>query len=59
VSTVTRDALIMAVALFAMVVFAYYYVQGVFHRDRLVSRSAAVAFVLCGVLAAVFLVRLL
>jgi hypothetical protein len=59
VSTGTRDALILAVALFAVAAFAYYYVAGVLEGDRLVSRSAAVAVVLFGVVAVVFLVRIL
>ncbi len=54
-----RDTLILAVALLGMVAFAYYYVRGVFERDRLVSRAAAVAFVLCVVLGVVFIRRLL
>ena len=37
----------------------YYLVAGVLSNDRLLSRSAVVAFVLFGVLAAVYLVRLL
>ena len=58
-STGLRDTLILAVALLAMVAFAYYYVRGVLERDRLVSRAATVAFVLCAVLGVVFVVRLL
>ena len=54
-----RDTLILAVTLLGMVAFAYYYVRGVFERDRLVSRAAAVAFVLCVVLGIVFVMRLL
>ena len=54
-----RDTLILAVTLLGMVAFAYYYVRGVFERDRLVSRAAAVAFVLCAMLGVVFVVRLL
>jgi hypothetical protein len=42
-----------------MVAFAYYYVRGVLENDRLVSRAATVAFVLCGVLGVVFVIRLL
>jgi len=53
VSTGIRDFLILAVALFAMVASAYYYVAGVLDGDRLLSRSATVVFVLFGVLAAV------
>ncbi len=58
-STGLRDTLILAVTLLAMVAFAYYYVEGVLEKDRLVSRAAAVAFVLCAVLGVVFVVRLL
>ena len=59
VSTGLRDTLILAVTLLAMVAFAYYYVQGVLGKDRLVSRAAAVAFVVCFVLGVVFVMRLL
>ncbi len=58
-STVLRDTLILAVALLGMVAFAYYYVRGVFEKDRLVSRAAVVAFVLCAALGVVFIIRLL
>ena len=58
-STGLRDTLILAVTLLGMVAFAYYYVRGVLERDRLVSRAATVAFVLCAVLGVVFVVRLL
>jgi hypothetical protein len=59
VSTGLRDTLILAVTLLGMVAFAYYYVRGVLENDRLVSRAATVAFVLCGVLGVVFIIRLL
>jgi hypothetical protein len=59
VSTGLRDTLVLAVALLGMVAFAYYYVRGVLEKDRLVSRAATVAFVLCAVLGVVFVVRLL
>ena len=58
-STGLRDTLILAVTLLGMVAFAYYYVRGVLENDRLVSRAATVAFVLCGVLGVVFIMRLL
>ena len=58
-STGLRDTLVLAVALLAMVAFAYYFVQGVLEKDRFVSRAAAVAFVLCVVLGVVFIMRLL
>ena len=58
-STGLRDTLILAVTLLGMVAFAYYYVRGVLENDRLVSRAATVAFVLCGVLGVVFIIRLL
>ena len=58
-STGLRDTLILAVTLLGMVGFAYYYVRGVLEHDRLVSRAAAVAFVLCAVLGVVFMIRLL
>jgi len=59
VSTGLRDTLILAVTLLGMLAFAYYYVRGVLENDRLVSRAATVAFVLCGVLVVVFIIRLL
>jgi hypothetical protein len=59
VSTGLRDTLILAVTLLGMVAFAYYYVRGVLEKDRLVSRAATVAFVLCAVLGVVFVVKLL
>jgi hypothetical protein len=59
VSTGLRDTLILAVTLLGMVAFAYYYVRGVLENDRLVSRAAAVAVVLCVVLGVVFIIRLL
>jgi hypothetical protein len=59
VSTGLRDTLVLAVTLLGMVAFAYYYIRGVLENDRLVSRAATVAFVLCAVLAVVFIVRLL
>ena len=58
-STGLRDTLILAVTLLGMLAFAYYYVRGVLENDRLVSRAATVAFVLCGVLGVVFIIRLL
>ena len=58
-STGLFDVLILIVALFAVVASFYYFVAGVLSHDRLLSRSAMVAFVLFGVLAAVYLVRLL
>ncbi len=58
-STGLRDTLILAVTLLGMVAFAYYYIRGVLENDRLVSRAATVAFVLCAVLGVVFIVRLL
>jgi hypothetical protein len=39
--------------------FFYYYVAGVADRNRALSRAAALAFFVCGVLAIVFLVRLI
>ena len=58
-STGLRDTLILAVAILAMVAFAYYYVRGVLEKDRFVSRASAVAFVLCAALGVVFVMRLL
>ncbi len=58
-STETRDLLLLAVALFAVVASAYYYVAGVLDGDRLLSRSALVAFLLFAVLATVLLLRVI
>jgi hypothetical protein len=47
------------VALLAALAYVYYYVMGVLDKDRLLSRTAAVAFVLFGAVAAIILVRIL
>jgi hypothetical protein len=59
VSTGIRDFLILAVALFAMVASAYYYVVAVLDQDRALSRAAVVAFLIFGVMAVVFFARIL
>jgi hypothetical protein len=59
VSTETRVLLLLGVALLATVGSVYYYVRAVLDQDRLLSRWSAVAFVVFGVLAVVFLVSLL
>jgi hypothetical protein len=53
------DLVFFAVAFLAATGCAYYYVRGVLDEDRLLSRSAAVAFFLFGVVAAVSLLRAL
>jgi cytochrome c biogenesis factor len=59
VSPEAWDVLDLVLALLFAVGFFYYYVAGVADRNRALSRSAALAFFVCGVLAVVFLVRIL
>ena len=58
-STETRDLIMLAVALVAVVGCMYYYVRGVIDEDRLLSRSAVVMFLLFGAVAAIMFVRIL
>ena len=58
-SAETRDLLLLAIALLTMAGSAYYFVVAVLDGDRLLSRSAALAFFVFGVVAAVFFARLL
>jgi len=53
------DALILVAALVFMVGFFYFYVSGVHFEDRVMSRSAALAFLLCGAVGVWMLVRIL
>jgi hypothetical protein len=59
VSFSTQDFLGLAVAIVAAVGCAYYYVVAVLDEHRALSRSAALAFFLFNVVAAVFLMRIL
>jgi hypothetical protein len=59
VSTSTRDVLMLAVALLTTGGCGYYYVQAVLDEDRALSRAAAFAFFVFGVVSAVFIRRLL
>ncbi len=59
VSRGTLDALFVAASLIFMAGFFYFVVVGVRHRERAISRSAALAFLASLVMAVVFLVRLL
>jgi hypothetical protein len=59
VSAETRDLIMFAVALVAVVGCMYYYVRGVIDEDRLLSRSAVVMFLLFGAVAAIMFVRIL
>jgi hypothetical protein len=59
VSTGTWNALMLAVALLSTGGCGYYYVQGVLDEDRSLSRAAAFAFFVFGVVSAVFIRRLL
>ena len=49
------DFIFVSVALFGALVSAYYYVAGVLHKDRLLSRSAAAAFLGFCIAAVVYL----
>ena len=57
-STRTWDALMLAVALFSTGGCGYYYVRAVLDEDRALSRAAALAFFVFGVVSAVFIRRL-
>jgi Na+/melibiose symporter-like transporter len=59
VSNRTAEALMLAVSLLAMAGCGYYYVQAVLDEDRSLSRVAAFAFFVFGVVSAVFIRRLL
>ena len=47
----------LALALLFMAGFFYYYVAGVVDENRALSRAAALAFLVCGVVAIVMLAR--
>ena len=51
------DLVDLVLALLFMAGFFYYYVAGVVEENRALSRAAALAFFVCGVLALVMLVR--
>ena len=51
------DVLLLVVFLLLMAGFFYLFVTGVLNRERQLFRAAALAFLVSGVLAAVFLVR--
>ena len=55
----TWNALMLAVALLTTGGCGYYYVQAVLDEDRSLSRAAAFAFFVFGVVSAVFIRRLL
>jgi hypothetical protein len=55
----TQDFLVLAVALVTAVGCAYYYVVAVLDEHRALSRSAALAFFLFSLVAAVFFFRIL
>jgi hypothetical protein len=59
VSVRTQDFLVLAVAIVAAAGCAYYYVVAVLDQHRALSRSAALAFFVFNVVAAVFLLRIL
>jgi hypothetical protein len=47
----------LVLALLFMAGFFYYYVAGVVNENRALSRAAALAFLVCGVVAVVMLAR--
>lgn len=47
----------LVLAMLFMAGFAFYYVAGVLETNRALSRAAAIAFLVCGVIALVMLVR--
>ena len=53
------DALTLVAALVFMVGFFYFYISGVHFEDRALSRSSALAFLVCGAVAVWMLVRIL
>ncbi|MDQ3862873.1 MAG: hypothetical protein M3317_05135 [Actinomycetota bacterium] len=55
----TEDLIVLAVAIVAAAGCAYYYVVAVLDEHRSLSRSAALAFLVFSVVAAVFLMRVL
>ena len=55
----TWDAFVLVIALLFMAGFFYYYVAGVHYEDRALSRSAALAFFVCGAVAVWMVVRIL
>jgi Na+/melibiose symporter-like transporter len=58
VSTETRDLLLLVVAVVTAAGCAYYYIAAVLDEDRPLSRVAALAFFVFGVVSAVFIRRL-
>ena len=52
------EVLELVLAVLFMAGFFYYYVLGVHYEDRARSRSAALAFLVCGALAVRMLVRI-
>ena len=58
-STSTRDGLMLAVALISTAGCGYYFVQAVLDEDRLLSRVAALAFFVFGLVSTVLIWRLL
>ncbi len=52
-----QEILVIATALIATAVSSYIYVMGVLDKDRMLSRSAAAAFFVFGIVAVVFFWR--
>jgi len=55
----TQDLIVLAVAIFAAVGCAYYYIVAVLDQHRALSRSAALAFFIFSPIVAVFFRRIL
>ena len=55
----TQDLIVLAVAIFAAVGCAYYYIAAVLDQHRALSRSAALAFFIFSLVVAVFFRRIL
>jgi hypothetical protein len=59
VSTAAWNLLTLVATILFMVGFFYYYVAGVVDENRALSRAAALAFLVCGIVALVMLVRII
>lgn len=58
VSMLTREGILLALALFTMAGCVYFYIAAVLDEDRALSRLAALAFVVFGAVAVVMAVRI-
>ncbi len=55
----TQDLILLAVAILTALACAYYYIVAVLDEHRALSRSAALAFFLFSIVAAIFFKRIL